>query len=707
MNSKHLKLIRTVLMAATLAGISPATWAQTPNIQKTSEALLGFIGLNTIPNARMDRNGTIKAGTSHLDPYLHSYLGMQLADPLYIQVRQSAEISSITDEADRLYPGLDLKLRLLDETALRPAIAIGLQSATGHKRMAGEYIALSKRYRDFDLTAGLGWGRFGTAKHLDNPLKGLHKHFDKRRTLDGENPNTTTNWFTGEDIGIFAGLEYFTPWDSLSIKADYGADRYAIEKEASNDQMPKPWSLGLSYKPTNWIHIGAGVQGNDKIFGQLTLKTPVRDIKTKNKDVKEKSKFRSYRTNLALNNQINTSAKKDGVFLDRTHFEGFHTVKTDLTINRTYSLPYQIGQTAKHMSNHAGPAVEHLIIQPTYSGLHGTAIHLTRTDLEKTLGYKQGSAEEIWQSTDFQDPPAALYPKPKSTSHPVPEDEHFSFIIEQQASLSEEDSGLLSRTSAILGYKGPRLLGIIDNAYAIRLNLHDNLDDIAEYRQPSSKNVRSDVGYFSDRKVALENAYTSFTHSFKSDLHLSLLGGYLEEMYAGFGGELLYRPFKSRFALGLEGWKAYKRAPETAWNAGLTGDRALTGHLKAWYDIPSHDLTLRTEIGRYLAEDFGATLALEKHFENGIKLEAFMTQTNDSDTDLFGDKTHAYQGIRMNIPLIDFRLLPSDTTIKTEIEPFGRDSGQRLRNPIPLYDLTDSFSYTHIARHWQEITKNQ
>ena len=126
-----------------------------------STTLYGPLGLNAIPSARMDEQGTIRTGISTLDPYVHSWLNLQIAKPLSVTLRQSAEISNINDDADRLYPGADFKLRLLTETARRPELSLGAQSAIGHKRMAGEYIAASKRYKNFDFTAGLGWGRLG------------------------------------------------------------------------------------------------------------------------------------------------------------------------------------------------------------------------------------------------------------------------------------------------------------------------------------------------------------------------------------------------------------------------------------------------------------------------------------------------------------------------------------------------------------------
>lgn len=237
----------------------------------------GKLGLNTIPNARMDEKGTIRAQSSYLDPYFHGFLGVQLASPLYVGIRQTAEVSSFDEDFDRLYPGVDAKLRTVKESTYRPEIAIGIQSGFGHKRTAGEYITATKRYKNFDFTGGIGWGRFASSAHIDNPLKALGSHFDKDRNLDGEAPNEPDDWFTGQDMGFFAGLEYFTPLKGLSLKADWGGDRYEAEKAAFNFRPAAPWSIGLNYKPWQFMDIGLASQGADKIMARLSLQGNVKN----------------------------------------------------------------------------------------------------------------------------------------------------------------------------------------------------------------------------------------------------------------------------------------------------------------------------------------------------------------------------------------------------------------------------------------------
>ena len=215
--------------------------------------------------------------------------------------------------------------------------------------------------------------------------------------------------------------------------------------------------------------------------------------------------------------------------------------------------------------------------------------------------------------------------------------------------------------------------------------------------------MRSNVDVFAERGLAIDESYIALTHSFKTDLHFSLISGYLEEMYAGIGGEILYRPFESRLALGAESWLAFKRDPYAPLNLGLNGDHLLTGHVNAWYDVPKMDFTLKARAGRYLAEDVGLTLGLEKNFDNGAKLEGFTTITDQGDFDAFGGITHAYNGVRLTLPLGGFKYMPDGSEVRLRAEPFGRDAGQALENPLPLYELTEPFSYRHLAQHWADI----
>ncbi len=651
-----------------------------------SSSLNGGLGLNTVPNARMDQTGTARFHISTLDPYMHVNLGFQLADPLYVNIRQTAEISDLNDKAKHLYPGLDVKLRLLKERAHTPAITLGLQSASGHKQMGAEYLAFSKRYKSFDFTGGIGWGRMGSAGHYSNPLKELHPHFEKDRPLSGEWPNGTEDWFTGDKIGLFGGVEYFTPIKGISLKADWGADRYATETAYDT---PAPWSVGINYAPKDWINLGGAVIGGEKIMAQISLNSLVQNWPFKKEKSLQPTPLLPNRPNKTHALNIALDAQKEGL-----RIEG----KTLSLSSPDISLPYHLGQAARHIANHTAANEEEIALQPTLYGLHGPSIKLIRRDLEQALLHHQGSPQELWHNASFD--------KGKQTAQksgflparwPLP-----YIILDTQASLSEEETGVLYRTSLLSGQTIELPYGFL-SATEFRLNIKDNLDRLHEFRPRALLPVRSDADHFAQNTISMDRLYMSWTNTIIPDVHTAITAGYLEEMYAGLGGEVLYRPFGKRFAIGAELWEAFRRDPTTSLAQGLNGDHLLTGHINAYYEFPENDLTLSAKIGRYLAEDLGASLSLSHKFKNGAKLEGFVTATNNADYDLFGGTTHLYNGVRLNVPLSSIKYVPKGSAIQFTTAPFGRDTGQSLDNPLPLYELTEPFSMRHIAQNWHDI----
>jgi len=671
-----------------------------------SATILGPLGLNTVPSARMAPAGTISAGVSTLDPYVHGFIGFQIAEPLYINIRQSAEVSNINENADRLYPGADIKLRVLKESAWRPALAIGLQSAVGHKRMAGEYVVLSKRHNNFDFSGGIGWGRFGSAGHVKNPLKALSSHFGKFRSLDGEMPNDLSDWFTGENIGFFGGVEYFTPFlERFSIKLDWGADRYAAEKAAFNYNVPAPWSASLNYQPAPWAHISAGMQGKNKVMGRLSFQNTPDNWPFSAHDQSAPALFRPFRTDLAIPSQMMHAAATDNITLYQVRNDGRHA-SAMMEMNPHENLPRQLGRAVRHMANHAGPDVEEFYITPTRMNLRGPTVRLMRRDFESALAQKQGSAAEIWQNTEF----ITGASKPGHDDNDIPlrfadffHARDFRLVLDNELSLSEEDSGTLYRSALVIEKTAPEFFGFLTSGTSLRINLKDNLDNIRKFRPRAILPVRSNIDDFAQNRFSLDRLYTSFTHSFSPSTHMAITGGYLEEMYGGLGGEILYRPFGKRFAFGGEAWLALKRDPFAQFNMGFNGDHLVTGHLSAWYDVPEADITLQARAGRYLAEDLGGTLALHKDFINGAKLEGFVTISDSADFDVFGGTTHAYHGIKLSMPLGSIKYVPSGSEVRFTAAPFGRDTGQSLDNPLKLYEITENFSKSHIIQHWDSV----
>ncbi len=660
-------------------------------------SVTGMLGLNTVPSARMDDAGTMRFGLSTLDPYLHAYVGMQLWDPVYVQLRQSGEISTLSLQAQRLYPGIDVKLRLSEEGRYQPEIALGLNSAVGHKRMASEYVALSKRFWDFDVTTGVGWGRMAGDGHLRNPMRRFSKHFARARDFNDDSPNGIHEWFTGPDIGFFAGLEYNTPIDGFSLKADWGAQDYAPEKMLTPAyESPAPWTLSFNYNPVNWASFSAGVAGTDKIFARVSFQGGLFDWPLGYDDPGTPAALRPYRSENTSTTDMIVSAGVDDVPLYDTEIDGTRA-RGNLTLNRNLPPALQIGRAIRHMANNAGPDIASLEITPRTRGLKGKTIRIMRRDLEVATVHNNGSPEEIWQDVSFIDDEEKKKSQMRYEYAWMPR-----LIWETEASLSEEDAGYLYRTSLIAEKVQDLPFGFTAGT-SIRWNMADNLHHLADYRVITRPSIRSDVDLFASRTLAVDRSYLSWMQTVAPDVHIALSAGALEEMYTGFGGEILYRPFGKTFAFGAEAWHVYKRNPASAMSIDVLDLDYSTGFLNAWYEVPNSDVTFFAKAGRFLGGDDGVSGGVEMSFANGAKLSGFITASERDEPDVFGGDTHLYGGLRLALPIGGMKYLPAGSEIRIKAAPIGRDTAQELDKPLPLYEVTEPMSYRRIARSWSEV----
>ena len=90
------------------------------------------------------------------------------------------------------------------------------------------------------------------------------------------------------------------------------------------------------------------------------------------------------------------------------------------------------------------------------------------------------------------------------------------------------------------------------------------------------------------------------------------------------------------------------------------------------------------DAGRYLAGDWGATIALDREFGNGWKVGAFATLT-DVPFDTFGEGSFD-KGIRITVPVSWLLGEPSKSSVNTTIRPILRDGGARLGVRGRLYE---------------------
>jgi len=159
-------------------------------------------------------------------------------------------------------------------------------------------------------------------------------------------------------------------------------------------------------------------------------------------------------------------------------------------------------------------------------------------------------------------------------------------------------------------------------------------------------------------------------------------------MFAGVGGEWLYRPFGSRVALGIDANAVQQRG--YAQDFSLRDYKVLTGHATLYWDTGWNDVLATVSAGRYLAGDIGGTVNLSRTFGNGVSVGVFATKTNVSSAQ-FGEGSFD-KGLYISIPFD--AILPKSTGRfwNTVWRPVTRDGGAMLGRYVSLHALTGARS---------------
>jgi hypothetical protein len=212
--------------------------------------------------------------------------------------------------------------------------------------------------------------------------------------------------------------------------------------------------------------------------------------------------------------------------------------------------------------------------------------------------------------------------------------------------------------------------------------LTGNFDEVLRPSNSKIERVRSDAAtYLAEGRTAVVNMQVAHYGRPGPNLYSRLTAGYLERMYAGVSGEMLWKPVDSRLALGVEVNAVKQRAFDGGF--GFRDYETVTAFASAYYDL-GKGYVGRIHAGQYLAGDLGATFALDRTFSNGWSIGAFASLTTVSPED-FGEGSFD-KGIRMLIPLTWITGQPSTTVAGTILRPLTRDGGQRLEVQGRLYD---------------------
>jgi len=235
---------------------------------------------------------------------------------------------------------------------------------------------------------------------------------------------------------------------------------------------------------------------------------------------------------------------------------------------------------------------------------------------------------------------------------------------------------------------------------AVVQSLYDNFNQITRETNSVLPHVRSDVAhYLKESRFELSYLAASYFFKFAPEVYGRVTGGYLEEMFAGVGGELLYRPFGKRWAIGVDLWTVRQREFNVLFD--LRHYQAITGHITAYYELPWHDVRVAVSAGQYLAGDKGVTFELFRKFSTGVQIGAWFSFTNVS-AERFGEGSFD-KGIRIIIPFEWAAPFATQSGYDLSLRSIQRDGGQKLSGDTILYGITDAPSYGTLIQEWNSV----
>jgi hypothetical protein len=230
----------------------------------------------------------------------------------------------------------------------------------------------------------------------------------------------------------------------------------------------------------------------------------------------------------------------------------------------------------------------------------------------------------------------------------------------------------------------------------VRKTLLGNKNESTRESDSVIQRVRSDTNlYEKEGDPSIPELTAAYFFRPSDNVYGRVTVGYLEPQYAGVSGELLWKPVDSNLALGFELNHVKQREFEQLF--GFREYEVTTGHASLYYDF-DNGFSTQIDAGRYLAGDWGATLAVDRTFENGWSIGAFATLTDIPFED-FGEGSFD-KGIRLSVPMSWITGKPTKQTYSTVLRPLTRDGGARLNVSDRLYETVAETHRPDLEDKW-------
>lgn len=680
----------------------------------------GSPGYLQMPSARMAPDGEVALTLNKVDPYLRYNLNVQMLPWLDATLRyvQDSSVTLFTGK-DNVDKGVDLRFRLLEETEVLPAVALGLRDLAGTGLFNGEFLVASKRLGDFDFTAGLGWGNLGERDRLRNPFCSAADRFCTRpKTTSGKGGQIEFNKFFTGPMSPIAGVSWQTPWQPLILLAEADGNDYSNENNPAAFEADSPFNFGaqlrvnpnvvlrLGFERGNTAMFGVAIHGNLNTLRQAKKVDPITPVMPTPVAVKPEA---SAGAELSVSNEAGaeTSAATNPDWVDiaaRLQLEAGYQVKQIAISNDTVQLraeqtryrDAQVGhERALRVLQATVPApVERFELIDTVHGLGQVMVAVDRDELVDALtpSDRQPALEDVLSREVPKDLSNATAENSENAVNSIetitPEQSPWSTTLTPY--LQQGFGGVDSIYTYDIGGRA-ELAWAKEQTLAQATVLASLLNNYTDFTQlnpgfTTLPPVRTRIREYLDQPIRLETLQLTQFGEFGSDWQAQAYGGYLELMFAGVGGEVLYRPLNSTWGVGVDVNVVRQRDPAS--ELGLLDYQVETGHVTLYKDMPNfYDFSVKLSAGRYLAGDVGGTVDISREFASGVVVGGYFAKTNVS-AEEFGEGSFN-KGFYLQVPLDLLTIGHTKAKASLGFNPIQRDGGQKLSRRNSLWSSSE------------------
>ena len=682
--------IALVVGSALSSGVSADTQIRVVPTQMVQ----GGNGLIQTPTARMREDGEIAINYTDNGEYRFWSVNIQLFDWMEatarytdVRTRLYSPVESFSGDQTLKDKGLDVKFRLWEESYYLPDISMGFRDFGGTGFFESEYVNASKSIGPFDIHLGLGWGYLGTADDIANPFCKVKDSFCERPDgFSGRGGKVDYDQFFKGTAAFFGGIEYQTPWEPLTLKVEFEGNDYSRDRAGPLEQDSR-WNVGavyrykgldfsLNYQRGNTVGFGVSYQFDMNSASQIKYDEAPKSLMTRRapSTLDDVNKTRLYNSMYYSGGFLLSDAelKEDSAT--------FYGTQVDYRDNDE-----AIERLGRVIASELPDSVKSYHIIDSRAGLPMVD---TQVDAEAFI------AAARYESVDADIKETYVRTTPTKAQLDAYDPEvisgaFYSADFFWNQSFGNPEAFYLYQMGAMLngGYAFNNKLSVIGGVRVTLLDNFDKFNYLVDGEEAALPRVRTRVReYVSQNDVWLDTAFLHYKDNLSENVYGQVYAGYLETMFAGVGGEVLYRPVDSNLAYGFDINYVKQRDP---FKQLATEDyEAITGHASVYWKPEFLDGTqVSVSVGQFLAKDKGVNIDFAKRFDSGIVVGAYAAFTDVSSQE-YGEGSFT-KGFYISIPTDLFLLEPAKGRGLFPWVPISRDGGQMLRRPVRLIDMTE------------------